>query len=366
MHLFRGLILYASIFTCATLFSFTARSEYILNPDHPLKIGVGGYIRGYTGKLESYQYNNVLKAQPTLTAHYDITHTLALRGKLAYRIVRDDRFASKKVSRVYDAFGTIDSKTYGKLDIGKLYNIAYLMHQGSVDVSCMDVDDKDISYFYQKQKGFFAPTLTYLSTDSRDPKITYTTPDFNGFKAGLTLVESEVDEPDSIAPRSVKIDHGKGAIGAAQYKHHWNKETWGAVSGGIAFYKDNRFFLSNKTVDSNHREYSFGSKIGWQGWTAGMSYRRMLFSDKVSLKDSSAVSMGIAHQFEKYAISLTWFHSQAEFSEKDKYNHLMLSNRYTFNSYLEGYLSVGKIDFISNINGEQKSLFSILGVQIKI
>ena len=362
----RLVVLSAGILSCVCLMIGSARGEYILNPNHPLKIGVGGYARVYTGKLESYQYNNVLKAQPALTAHYDVSDTLTLRGKLAYRIVRDDRFASKKVSRFYDVFGTIDSKSYGKIDVGKLLNVAYLLHQGSVDVSCMDVDDSDISYFYQKPKGFFAPTLTYLNTDSRDPKISYTTPDLNGFKAGMTLVESEDDDPDSIAPQNVKIDHGKGMIGAMQYKHYWNNETWVGISGGIAFYKDNRFFVGHKNIDSNHREYSLGSKAGWQGWTVGISYRRMLFSDKIALKDSSAVSMGIAHQFKKYAVSLTWLHSQAKFVEKDKYNHIMLSNRYTFNSYLEGYLSGGKIDFISNINGEKESVFGIMGIQLKI
>lgn len=348
------------------LHATTAYGEYILNPQHRLQIGIGGYARVYSGKLESYQYNNVLKAQPELTAKYLVSDTLTLRAKYAYRIVRDDRFVSKNLSRIYDFYGTIDSKIYGKIDIGKLLNVAYLMHQGSVDVSCLDVDDSDISYFYQKPKGFYAPTLTYLSTDSRDPKITYTTPDFGGFQAGLTLVEKEDKESDSIAPNNVKFDHGKGAIGGMRYLHHFNEETWLGLSGGLAFYKDNRFFLADNTVDTNHREYSLGSKLGWKGWRFGASYRRMLFSDKVALKDSSAVSLGIAHHFEKYAVSLTWLHSQAKYDEKDKYNHIMLSNKYTFNSYLEGYLSLGQLDFISNINGEQKSLFGIMGIQIKI
>lgn len=359
--------LWSIVGICCILRAAQGQAEYILNPENKLKIGVGGYVRLYSGKLESYQYNSVIKAQPVVTAHYEATEDLSVRGKVAYRWVRNDRFTSKKVSRLYDVFGTLDSKKYGKLDIGKLLNIAYLMHQGSVDVSCLDVDDSDISYFYQVPPGFYAPTLTYIGTDSREPKITYTTPDFNGFKAGLTVVRSENIKPDSIAPNGVKMNHGRGIIGAAQYKHHFTNDFWTAFSAGSAFYKDNHFFTSQRQVSANQREYSLGSKIGYKGLTTGVSYRRLLFSDAVKIKDSSAVSMGVAYQVNKsYALSLSWLHSQAKFIEKDKYNHIMFSNRYTFNSIVEGYLSVGEVDFISNVNGNHKSLFGLMGIQLKI
>ncbi len=356
----------SSIVCFGMLGTVNASAEYILNPHHKLKIGVGGYARVYSGKLESYQYNSVLKTEPVITAQYDITDTLSIKGKFAYRIVRNDRFVDKKTSRVYDAFGTIDSKTFGKLDIGKLRNVAYLMHQGSVDVSCMDVDDSDISQFYKSPKGFYAPTMTYIYTDARDPKVSYTTPEWNGLKAGVSLVQSEDKKPDTVAPQSIKVDHGKGIIGAMQYKFNLNEDLWTALSGGIAFYRDDRFFMTDKTIDANHREYSLGSKVGYKGFTAGMSYRRLLFPDNVTLKDSSAVSMGIAYEYKKYAVSLSWLHSQAKFAEKNKYNHIMWSNRYTFNKYLQGYFSAGKLEFISNKPSDHQSWFGIMGIQVKI
>ncbi len=359
-------LLYASIVGFGLICAGTSSAEYILNPNHKLQIGIGGYARIYTGKLESYQYNSVLKAEPVITAHYQINDDLSVHGKYAYRIVRNDRFVDKKTSKMYDAYGTIESKKFGKLDIGKLKNIAYILHQGSVDVSCMDVEDSDISQFYKAPKGFYAPTMTYLYTDARDLKVSYTTGDLNGFKAGLTAVQSEDKKADSMAPQGIKIDHGKGIIGAAQYKHKWNNELWSAVSGGVAFYRNDRFFMQNKNIDANHREYSLGAKIGLNNVTAGLSYRRLMFPDKVALKDSSAVSMGIAYEYGKYAVSLSWLHSQAEFIEKDKYNHVMLSNRYAFHKYLNGYLSVGQLNFDSNKSGNHKSLFGIMGLQIKI
>ena len=273
-------ILAMVLFGTAGLIS-TAQAEYILNPNHQLKIGVGGYARIYTGKMESYQYNNIFKAEPVITAQYELTDTLALKGKFAYRIVRNDRFADRKTSKVYDAFITLDSKKAGKLDVGKLRSVAYLLHQGSVDVSCLDVEDSDISYFYQKPKDFYAPMMTYLYTDSRDPKINYTTPDIGGFKAGVTVVQSEDKKADSIAPQEVKVDHGKGILGGIQYKQNLNEDLWVALSGGLAFYQNNRFYVQDNHVDANHREYSLGSKIGYQGLTVGMSYRRLMFPDKV-------------------------------------------------------------------------------------
>ena len=119
-------------------------------------------------------------------------------------------------------------------------------------------------------------------------------------------------------------------------------------------------------MDANHREYSLGTKLGWKNFTVGIAYKRMLFPDKISLKDSSAFSTGIAYTKGKYGVSLSWLHSQAELTDKNKYNHIMLSNSYQFNKYVKGFVSAGKLEFDYNNQKDITNWFGICGLELKI
>lgn len=354
----------ALLFSALSLFTCSAQADYILNPQDRLRLGVGGYARVYTGKVESYQYNNVLKTEPRLVMAYDITDSIMLKGKIAYRIVRDDRFVDQKKSRVYDAYGTVDSKEYGTLDIGKLRNVGYFLHQGPVEVSPLDIDDSDISLFFKKPKGFHAPMMTYLNADSRDPKVSYTTPSLNGFKWGVSAVQSEDVEYESYAP-GIKSDHGKGVITAAQYKQEIASFNVG-TSAGYAYYHKDRFDMPDGYVDANHSEYSLGMNIEKNNYSVGTSYRRILFPNKLNIKDSQVFSIGTAYEGEIYGASLVWLHSKAESLEKDKYNHLMLSGSYRLNKYAKLSTSIGRVDFLSNKTGNQKKYFGIMGIELSL
>lgn len=357
-----ALTLLSALFGFPTL----ANADYNFVETEKFQFGIGGYARVYSGKLESTQYNTVLKAEPKISASYKINDDLSLKGKLAYRIIRNDRFADQKVSKVQDAYATIESKTYGALDIGKLRSVAYNLHAGTVDVSPLDINDSDIPYFYETPKNFYAPQLTHLYTDSRDLKVSYTSPEMQGVTFGISAVQSEDKKADTITPYGSKIDHGKGIITAIQYKTDLTNTIWLNTSLGIAFYQNNRFWINDKQTDANHREYSLGSKIGWKNLSFAIAYKRILFPDKIALKDSSAFSTGIAYNQGKYGVSLSWLHSQAELVEKDKYNHIMLSNKYDFTNHLTGFVSMGQLQFSNNKGLDDKRLFGIMGVEVKL
>lgn len=76
--------------------------------------------------------------------------------------------------------------------------------------------------------------------------------------------------------------------------------------------------------------------------------------------------MGLAYNLEKFGVSLSWLHSQANFIEKDKYNHIMLSNKYDFTNYLTGFISIGQLEFLNNKGLNDKRLFGIIGIEFKL
>lgn len=346
------------------LLSFPAFADYTLNPDDRLKVSVGGYARFFTGKVESHQYNNAMKTEPFVKVKYDINDDLSVGGKLAYRVIWDDRYASSNRHKFYDAYATIESKKFGKIDVGNLKNIGYLLHQGPTDVSILCVEDTDIYLFYPSPSGFYSPILTYMYTDARDTKITYTTPDLNGFKWGITVVQSEDKKYDSISP-GVKIDHGKGVITSAQYIRDFDVIKVG-VSAAYAYYHNDRFFYKNSEKDGHHSEISAGINLEKNGYSWGAAYKQLMFQDNLDISDTYVYSTGIAYENDLYGVSLGYLYSKTKHIVKNNRHHGMLSGRYKFNKYMHGVLSTGYMEFDTDKGVDSNGIFGIASIEFRL
>lgn len=344
--------------------SLPAYADYTINPDDRLKVSIGGYARFFTGKVESHQYNNAMKTEPYVKVKFDINDDWSVGGKLAYRVIWDDRYSSSNRHKFYDAYATVESKTFGKIDVGNLKNIGYLLHQGPTDVSILCVEDTDIYLFYPSPKGFYSPILTYMYTDARDTKITYTTPDLNGFKWGITAVQSDDKKYDAIAP-GVKIDHGKGVISSAQFIHDFEVLKVG-VSAAYAYYHDDRFFYQNTEKDGHHSEISTGINLSKNGYSWGAAYKQIVFEDKLDIDDTYVYSTGIAYEKDPYGVSLGYLYSKTKHIVKNNRHHAMLSGRYKFNQYMHGVLSTGYMEFDTDHGADSNGFFGIASMEFRL
>ncbi len=352
-------------FLILSLFLATpAFADVILNPDQAVQIGIGGYARVYTGKLESFQYDTIFKSQPHVTIAYQATDDIRLSGKFAYRFARDDRHYDNRTSAWYDVYGTIASKRFGSLDVGKLNSVGYKLHQGVTDVSMLSTDDSDIDYFYDKPSGFFAPLLTHLNSDKRDPKISYTTSQWNGLTWGLTLAKGG-DSYKTYAPNGVKVKRGKGLVTALQYKGKTPIVNVG-LSAGYAYYRDDKFRISGREVEANHSEYSLGVNLEKNHYSWGASYKQMLYQNKLDIHQADIWSTGVAYDVGQYGVSLNYLESRTTFVEESKYRHLMLSGKYKLHKYVEANLSVGQVQFLPESSSDERSLFAIFGLGFKL
>lgn len=353
------------IFALALSVVSPVRAEYVLNKGEQVRLGMGGYARFFTGKMEGYQYNNAMKSEGYIKPYLDINEDLTLTGKIAGRYILDDRFPSKNKFKMYDVYGTIKSKRFGSIDIGDLRNVGYLLHLGPKDVGLLDIDDSDIGYFYNTPKNFYAPTLTYLNTDSRDLKISYTTPSIEGFRWGVSAVQSDDNKLDTCASGGLKMDHGKGVITATQYERDFEFFKMG-VSAGFAYYHDDRYFMKNNEIDGNHSEYSLGTLLEKEGVSVGASYRKFFYQDKLNIDNVYAWTAGVAYDGDVYGVSLAYMRSHAEYVQKNRYEHLMLSGKYQMNDYMKWTLSTGRLIFESDIAPRHDGYFGIAGLEFKI
>ncbi len=341
------------------------RAEYVFNKGEKIRLGVGGYARFFTGKMEGYQYNNAMKSEGYIKPYFDINEDLTLTGKIAGRYILNDRFPSKNKFKMYDVYGTIKSKRFGTLDIGDLRSVGYVLHLGPKDVGLLDIDDSDIGYFYSTPKNFYAPTLTYLNTDSRDLKVSYTTPSIEGVKWGISAVQSDDNKPDTCADGGLKMDHGKGVITAAQYEKEFDFFKMG-MSAGFAYYHDDKYYLKNKDVDGNHSEYNVGTRIEKGDFSVGASYRRFFYQDKLNIENVYAWTAGVAYDTDVYGVSLGYMRSNAEHVQKNRYEHLMLSGKYQMNDYMKWTVSTGRLIFESDSAPRHDGYFGIAGLEFEI
>lgn len=354
------------ILSALTIFTaLSAHADYVFNEGESIRLGVGGYVRSFTGKMEHFQYNNAMKSEGYIKPYFDVTDDVTLSGKIAGRWILNDRFPDQNKFKMYDVYGTIASKTFGTLDIGDLRNVAYQMHQGPRDVGLFDIDDSDISYFYERPSGFFAPTLSYLNTDSRDLKVSYTTPSLGGFKWGVSAVQSDDTKPDTCADGGIKMDHGKGVITSIQYKQDFDFFKMGA-SAGFAYYHDDRYFFKTKEVDANHSEYSLGLLLEKGDYSVGASYRQMMFQEKLNIDDTHTWIVGAAYENDDYGVSLNYLNSTGEFNEKNTYTHLMLSGMYRLHEYVKATLSSGRLTWDNQTAKRIDSWFALAGLEFEI
>jgi len=352
----------SALILCTAL---SANAEYIINDGERVRLGMGGYIRSFSGKMQHHQYNNAMKSEGYIKPYFDLTDDVTLTGKIAGRWILDDRYPDQNKFKMYDVYGAIKSKTYGSLDFGDLRNVAYHMHIGPKDVGLFDIDDSDISLFYERPSGFFTPTLTYLYTDSRDLKISYTTPSLNGFKWGVSAVQSDDNKPDSCADGGIKMDHGKGVITSVQYTHDFDIFKLGS-SAGFAYYHDDRYFFKTKEIDANHNEYSLGLRLEKGFYSIGASYRQIMFQKKVGIDDTHTWVVGGAYENDDYGISLNYLHSDGEFNEKNTFTHLMASGMYRLHKYVKATLSAGRLTWDNKTSPKTDSWFTIAGLEFKI
>lgn len=331
--------------TCCGIFPAKAEQKFFSSDE--LTVFVSGYLRGFYGKTQSFNSGFALKTQGSLKIKYNLTDKLTVGGYTSARWIKNTLFPEQNKAVFYENYLTLNHSTFGRIDVGQLKNVGYLMHTGPKDVGLLDADDSDLSFFYDDPSGFYAPCMTYLGTDSRDEKINYTSPALNGWTMGLTVVQSEDKKYDTIAP-NVKIDHGKGVISNINYKRNFNLTSLSVSASGAWYHNDRYRYKNNKTVDAHHNEYSIGFQIAHQSLSVGVSGRILNFQDKTNIGTSYAWVAGIAYDPNPWGISINIFNSSSKFESENRFQNIILSSKYQVTKYLKTTVSIGRLSFRQN------------------
>jgi hypothetical protein len=211
-------------------------------------------------------------------------------------------------------------------------------------------------------------TTTEIDTDDNAEKITYVSPSFYGFTVGGTYIPNALSE-DSRGVEGAGTNnrlgtttgsvpaYGVGALYANTYGDFGVK-----ASAGYVWYDATRAGKAGANdlgyQGNTNKEWSLGTQLSYQGFTVGGSYRNI--NDEVRTGFNSGEGYvwdaAVAYAAGPYAVSLAYFHSQAEGSTtiaKDlKEEVYQASGKYALGPGVDALASVGYVKYDSEIATE--------------
>lgn len=245
-------------------------------------------------------------------------------------------------------YGTVNS-AYGELTIGQVYNAAYQLAVGAPTVGYFRVNNSPLTDFianpnwqrkHHKTASYRTLNSTYLNTDADAPKVSYTTPEWQGVKAAFSYTPDNYSEAGLINRQSRYDNHSSYATGL----YYNNVFDWFEMESSLG-YAYNR---------KNNQEASAGLSLYRKGWTLGGSYRQSwttgsdyAINERTSTeqpifydgyREGRAFNIGLSYEIGPFKTGVSYFGAYAKKTDnKDKI--ISWANRFAFNKYLAAYLT---------------------------
>ncbi|MCW5700682.1 MAG: porin [Rhodospirillales bacterium] len=234
----------------------------------------------------------------------------------------------------------ISSDRFGKLQLGSENGAAYLLSVGAPNGG-ISIDSGDlindsfyintaITDFYDTPAG----TTKLRNNDNDSQKITYFTPRFAGFQAGVSYIPKyQPGGGDGNTPNFAANGQHNGVSGGLNYKQKFGDFNV-AASGGIHWAQQTSAIDTDGSVE-DMTAFAFGAQVGFAGFSVGGAYHNVPSgrqSATTSMKGSSYV-VGASYETGPYLVGVEWFDGEADGSIADpsdqKHKALAVSGTYT-------------------------------------
>ncbi len=315
----------------------------------PITLKLGGYSRYYVGYADNdesvgdYQEFDVKGANEV----YFLGSTTLDNGlKVGVDIQMEaGGNADTRKSNIDEAYITLDS-SFGRVIIGAENNAAYLMHVTAPDAAGT-LESGEINLMggtwvvrpsgvnsLQKESG--------IDVESDAEKITYISPSFGGFTAGISYVPSLGDHDQ--APKLEDDLTDLVAAGVA-YKNSFGGVGVKASAGYLTVLEENETASGTGDYD----EVSAGIQLSYAGFTVGGSYAN-INHDTTTDKglDGRVFTAGLQYAVGAGAVSFAYMDSKAEGAVgggDDRGKIYQASGKYNLGPGIAAVTTVGHVDF---------------------
>ncbi len=247
-----------------------------------------------------------------------------------------DKSALEKGYSSREVFGFVQSKTFGRVEIGFTDSIARKLGLGLPDVGGLRINDRPL---YNEKIIPYGPVIadTVLTSGrSNSLRVNLVSNSESGVQYGVS-VSGLTDNYDWAFDTGLKIRRSAGKIKTA-------------YSVGTSFISkpnnfDNEIYTPGVTADWR-AQMSLGMNLQYNSWILGVSGRVIYDQDPIGpISDGFVVGTGVSYDVLKYSVSLTYLLSDTGVwqNDIDDYidNTVVASFRYKYSENVDGWISGG-------------------------
>lgn len=272
------------------------------------------------------------------------TNSLSENTKLGL-VYALDQAALDKGNFSREAFGFIQSKSFGRIEFGFTDSIARKLGLGLPDVGGLRINDRPLYNERIHADGPIIADTTLTSGRSKSLRINAASNVQNGIQYGLS-VAGLTDDYDWAIDAGLKIRKSSGklktaySVGASFMSHPDNFDTEVYTPGVTADWRS---------------QLSIAMNMQYNSWIWAITARAIYDQDPIgTVSDGIVVGTGVSYDLLRYTVSLTYMMSDTGVWQNDVADFIdhtvVASFRYKYSENLDGWISGGltaKTPFIS-------------------
>lgn len=309
-----------------------------------LSLNLSGHFKGY-GVYTDADNNDVrdLNIRKETEVHFTGETTLDNGLTVGVHVEVEADADDNSIDESYAYF----SGGWGRVNFGEEDGAAYLL-QVAAPSADSNVDGLR-QYISASDAGVVVGALDYDHATAEDAnKVTYMTPVFNGFQAGVSYVPSVTDSANGVANSAADNDAGldDGFEVAARYE--------GAFEGvGVAFGAGWSGYDGEVAGDAD--AWNVGLDLDFAGFGLGAAY---LEEEDLASNEREVLVIGADYQMGAYKLGASWLDQDGDVDELQRYTGGVSY------SYGPGMSFRGSVSYIDNDTTDADETQVLLGTQI--
>jgi outer membrane protein OmpU len=312
-----------------------------------IKLDLGGFFKGYAGysnqdEDDLREFDVKRKSEITFTGETTLDNGLTVG------------YAGELIQENADVPGDVDndqietsylyfSGNWGRVNLGRNYGAAYLL-QVAAPGADSNVDGMDNSFSFYNQTSGVDQDYQHNGIASRsqmNDSITYLTPKFNGFQAGVTYSAAVDQKNRPFAPYGAVAGLGstsgmEGDAGVNDLENQIEAALrYDGEFNGVGIHAGAGYTTIGEEVSSvgsdDYQEWNAGLKFTWNNFGLGTAYN----TDNGQADDDADTDnwvVGADYTWGAYVFGASYFRSENEnvAADEDQLDRISVGATYTF------------------------------------
>ena len=294
-----------------------------------LELGVGGFTEQWVGHADNDRLDGEADVDLQSDTEIHFTGSSDLDNGLTVRARIEIEQATGGDARFDEASVGVESG-FGAIYFGQDDNASEKLAHAAPEVGIGN-QDGDFANWVLQPDEVYSFGATYSTVDGDAEKITYFTPSFRGFQAGVSYTPN-IDET-TVAGTTIASEGNDAVTVALSYDGNLNGIDLGA---DVAYFRPEDLSAGLASENNKLEIYRAGATLGYRNFTIGASIAEIEedeLAGATTSMDGRVWDIGVAYETGPIAFSLNYFETKHKAdlanSRKDEVRSVMASASYS-------------------------------------